>query len=81
MTSPDSINYNLTKLKPNTRTHSFVCILFCFFKEGSHEVVEWDQLNHPLRYAHPIGAQEGVLNSEEAVRPGTDTAHLQMEMK
>lgn len=35
----------------------------------------------PLRYTQPMGAQEGVLNSGEAVRPGADTAHLQMEMK
>lgn len=39
------------------------------------------RLNAPLRYTQPMGAQEGVLNSGEAVLPGTDTAHLQMEMK
>lgn len=45
------------------------------------ERVSTGRLYAALRYAQPMGAQEGVLNSGEAVRPGTDTAHLQMEMK
>lgn len=39
------------------------------------------QRDPDLRYTQPMSAQEGVLNSEEAVCSDTDTAHLQMEMK
>lgn len=39
------------------------------------------RLRAALRYAQPMGAQGGVSGGREAVRPGSDTAHLQMEMK
>lgn len=39
------------------------------------------RLRAALRYAQPMGAQRGVSGGREAVRPGSDTAHLQMEMK